>query len=230
MSRCCWTEGVKRWFRRWHISNVEHRGPGRFGEQAYWEGRYRSEASGPTEWFLSAEKTAKSAALAYGRHSGAVKRPRVLHVGCGLSQVGSEIAKIIDCDDVLNVDCSLAALRKLEEAVPWQRYRLWDAATDPAFESFDLILDKGTLDALQFAGSDPVVNYVGALRHWLQSGGLYCHWSDDAPEMKMDLLRSAFPDTDGFHVTFTTEDDDDDDTTTSFFHQWTYYRYLICRE
>jgi len=130
---------------------------------------------------------------------------------------------------VVNVDCSKTALERLEADVGFsekQSYVLWDAAQDSLHDDFDLVLDKGTLDALQFAGSDDLISFFQALRR--QQRALYLHWSDDAPEMKMDLLNAAFPSDDGYRCTFTEEEEDPDQSSSSLF-QWTYYRYSVRR-
>mmetsp|Transcript_7305 Transcript_7305/g.23917 ORF Transcript_7305/g.23917 Transcript_7305/m.23917 type:complete len:240 (-) Transcript_7305:198-917(-) len=227
-----WMEQVRRWHRLWHTCLVEHRGPGPFGDPSYWERRYRWSSGAPREWFVPSRVAARSAAATSRRQA------RVLHLGCGLSTLGRDVCELLG-GRATNVDCSTTALAKLEAAVddPFsqQSYVRWDAATEPPFGDFDLLLDKGTMDALQFSGSDALVNYFDALRFWLRRDALYLYWSDDVPEMKLDLLRAAFPPDDGWDVSFTVEDDDDDDNLAAggflgaSSSSWTYYRYSVTR-
>mmetsp|Transcript_26 Transcript_26/g.47 ORF Transcript_26/g.47 Transcript_26/m.47 type:complete len:129 (-) Transcript_26:80-466(-) len=121
-----------------------------------------------------------------------------------------------------------------------QQYYCWDATQSTCIgnniHDFHLLLDKGTLDALQFAGSDPLNNYFTTIRSCisrnLNLNPMYLHWSDDDPEMKMDLLTAAFPSSLGWHISCSQEEIYDDDTTTSknILFDWTYYRYTITNE
>lgn len=213
-----WQRNVRRWCEQWTSVIAEHRGPGRFGEAAYWKSAYR-QRRGPDEWFLTAQVAARGARRAFRPEH----RIRVLHLGCGRSTLGAVIAENFDVDVVVNADCSADALEQLEErtmkehaaTARTQRYELWDASDAWHGGRFDLVLDKGALDAFQFAGSDLVVNYCATLRACTDR--LYLHWSDDPPEMKTGLLHAAFPD---WTVSCVEEDDDS---------WWTYYRYSVER-
>lgn len=217
-----WQRNVQRWCNEWVSVIAEHRGPGRFGEAAYWKNTYRQQR-GPDEWFVTAQVAARGAQRAFRPE----RRIRVLHLGCGRSTLGAAIAEVFDVDVVVNADCSADALKQLEQRTKEehaatahaQRYELWDARDDWQGGRFDLVLDKGALDAFQFAGSDLVVKYCATLRACTSC--VYLHWSDDPPEMKTGLLRAAFPEDDGWTVACVEEETND--------AWWTYYRYSVLR-
>ena len=61
---------------------------------------------------------------------------------------------------------------------------------------FDLLVDKGTLDAVAFAGGTVLEGYFAAVREGLQQnrGSLWVHFSDEPPEgPRGALLRAALP-------------------------------------
>ena len=130
-----------------------------FGRQDYWQAAY---ATGHTaqEWFLSAGTAARSTADAVRSYAPAQAEPlRVAHLGCGASTLGAQIASTLQergcqVNMVLNLDCALAALSVCEahqSLLPGgslQQYSLWDAADAALPGDYDILLDKGTLDAL----------------------------------------------------------------------------------
>ena len=180
--------------------------PTKFGEARFWEDAYRREAA-PEEWYLGAVPAARAARAAYvaARRPGSPRRAQVaaLHLGCGTSTLGSALCSAfgpapLTVESVLNVDVSeaaLAALRRRQAGLPHadrQAYLCWDASAGVAPPGrFDLLLDKGVLDALECATPDALLAYLGSLRACLaQSRGLLVHWSDHEPE---ECVSSLFP-------------------------------------
>ena len=224
MTTRCWRQAVL----RWHRANVGDGGPGaRFGETTFWRTSYATKKA-PKEWFLSAEAAAASAARALDAH-GDFKAVRVLHAGCGLSALGLAFGEAVGAADVVNADVSSEALAALEAATSSsspasasrQTFVIWDAfSSEDAPGVFDVVLDKGTMDAAVFAGAEPLANYLGALRGCLcAEGAVLCHWSDEPPESRAELLRAAFP---SDAVFWSAVDDDDGD-------DWAYYSYVVVR-
>ena len=65
--------------------------------------------------------------------------------------------------------------------------------------SYDLLVDKGTLDALCFSTADDLVGYLSSIRRCLLAKSvesalppLLVHFTDDPPEVRMELLNAAF--------------------------------------
>jgi hypothetical protein len=133
---------------------------------------------------------------------------------------------------VHNVDISEEALLELEQAqaqLPGalkQRYARWDASAGlkPEAGPYDLVLDKGTLDALQFAGAEPLVSFFESLRPALEAGALMVHWTNEEPESRFELLNAAFPRTQGWRVSWATEEAPDGPASPS---DWAFYRYVV---
>ena len=60
---------------------------------------------------------------------------------------------------------------------------------------FDLVVDKGTFDAVQIAGSDDCQKFLHEMRRVLKKpGGKLLSLTDDIPEQRLDLLRGFLPD------------------------------------
>ena len=202
---------------RWHRASGGAGAGARFGDKAFWQQSYEAKRAA-REWFVGAETAAAGAAAACEAH-GVAASPRVLHAGCGVSRLGESFARAVPGAAVVNADASAAALAQLEAATRGaaQRFRAWDAfaaAAPPPGAPYDVVLDKGTLDAAIFAGEAALVNYCAALR--LADFAVLCHWSDEPPEVRGELLRAAFPEA---AVSWAAVDDGD--------AAWDYFAYVV---
>ena len=189
--------------------------------QYYWETQYVA-GSAADEWFMGAEEAAESTVDALGeclRGAACRARPlQVLNLGCGTSRMGHALADALATRHglearVMNVDYSPAAIRVASAASAHdhrQHYRVWDASAgtpppalpaQPQPARYHLVVDKGTMDALLFAGEDRLVSYCATLHDCLLPWGdatscdagapLFVHFSDD--EARGELLEAAFP-------------------------------------
>ncbi|XP_006869851.1 PREDICTED: endothelin-converting enzyme 2 isoform X7 [Chrysochloris asiatica] len=122
-------------------------------EVQYWDQRYRNAAnSAPYEWFgdFSSFRALLESEL----------RPedRILVLGCGNSALSYELF-LGGFPDVTSVDYSsvvVAAMRARYAHVPKLRWETMDVrALDFPSGSFDVVLEKGTLDALLAGERDP---------------------------------------------------------------------------
>jgi hypothetical protein len=244
--------------RAWHAGCAVR---GRFGSRHFWEAQY-SNGKAPAEWFLSAETAAASSTEAFGAHEQAFGSvgayARILHLGCGASSLGtclvSELASQLRLSArVMNTDTSAAALSLAARAVggdqQQQAFRVWDVAggePPPSLPStlyscgatsrYDMVVDKGVLDALCFATDDELVRYFSAVRSLLQSSSvesaappLLVHFTNDPPEVRAELLRAAFPSgaDERWRVACTAVDSELDGDAAD---GWECFRYLVHRE
>lgn len=268
-----WAAAVRRWDETYRVVTGGHIGD-RFGKHAFWETSYRRGTAPSEWFLSAETAAAATlhAYRAHVRQREPPSLSAI-NLGCGTSHLGSELIATFDAAatvptlrKVCNVDYSAAALETLEAAqsdplppeslqrdatqaaaVPRQTYRLWDVtaavADDPTSE-FDLLVDKGTLDAVAFAGGESLVGYLRYLRLALRPRGpgpppLLVHFSDEPPEVREELLRAAFPpepvEQEGggrWHVAACAVDEGGGEGGTrkgsleSLF-EWTYYRYCV---
>ncbi|KAK1315614.1 hypothetical protein QJS10_CPA05g00121 [Acorus calamus] len=116
-----------------------------YGEPTYWDRRYR-QAEGAFDWYQKYKALSPLLDLYLRRD-----RP-VLVVGCGNSTLGEEMVED-GYVDVVNVDISsvvIEAMQKKYHDVFQLKYVRMDVRDMSEFESesFDAIVDKGTLDSL----------------------------------------------------------------------------------
>ena len=240
--------------RRWHVK-CSH--ADKFGRHTFWESLY-ARGKAPKEWFLSAELAAASATSAFGTH----KRKRgggslghvcsILHLGCGTSELGSALVSAMAHElslsaHIMNTDYSPAAVEAARKAVhasqQQQTFQVWDAASVESPPSppssngspsshYDLLVDKGTLDALTFASEDMLVSYLSNLRQCLLARSpehtvppLLVHFTDDPPEVRGELLAAAFPAKadEGWRVAWSAVEQEDG----GWGEEWEYFRYSV---
>jgi len=210
--------------------------PSRFGERTYWEEFYRrkvgddgapqlgAKADGTFEWFLDPADVVEECVRALGEvedDDGAI-----LHVGCGTSALGIELARATG-RDVVNVDNSSEAIAAMHAAAAAGKHNvegaggecLWEERDGTALPAewagrFSLIVDKGTLDALAFAGASHAAALCAEMDRVLTPRGRLLFITDEVPEQRVDLLRACLP---AFAHTFRSMDDVRED--------WEYYVY-----
>ena len=169
-----------------------------FGSPEYWTGFYADPRHERFEWFVDAER-----ALALVRpRLRALRADRVLHVGAGTSALGPALAAD-GVGEVVNLDADADACRLAEGA--WRarggaraRACSWhagDARDLPARWSgrFDAAVDKGTTDALVFAGGGDAARALREIGRCLRPGGELWMITDDPPEDRVELLRDSLP-------------------------------------
>ena len=174
-----------------------------FGTSEYWKKFYDERAGAQFEWFLSAEDAMSELQPVLHNFEGTM-----LHVGCGTSGLGHALACTPGCKSVVNVDYSAEAIAAAMAAHS-QASNLSHASCAPATfvqadcrsldvtwsNQFDLVVDKGTFDAVQIAGSDDCQKFLHEMRRVLKKpGGKLLSLTDDIPEQRLDLLRGFLPD------------------------------------
>ncbi|KAG4135128.1 hypothetical protein ERO13_D08G197540v2 [Gossypium hirsutum] len=125
-----------------------------YGDALYWDSRYIQEAGGAFDWYQR-----------YSSLRPFVRRyvptsSRVLMVGCGNALMSEDMAKD-GYEDIMNIDISSVAIdmmRRKYEFVPQLKYMQMDVRDMSFFpdESFDSVMDKGTLDSLMCGTDAPI--------------------------------------------------------------------------
>lgn len=228
------------WERIWSPVLTEatgERSRSRFGELSFWEEFYLrkkradgapqlgANADGSFEWFLDPAEVVDECVRELD--SCPVDGP-ILHVGCGTSTLGVAVARISQ-RDVVNVDNSSEAVRAMNEAAAAGLYDIvgaestWvehdcTALPDEWRNRFAIVVDKGTLDALLFAGEGAAQRLCEETDRVLRPGGKLLFITDDPPEQRLEVLHACLP---HFQHSFRAMDDVRED--------WSYYLYTSAR-
>lgn len=140
-----------------------------FSKPEYWDERYKK-SSKPYDWYSSWEKIGPLVAEYMPPLNGAI-----LNVGCGSSRLPQELHDA-GYTNVTSIDYSPAVIEQMQQkhADLGQSFLLMDM-TQMAFanESFDLLVDKGALDALFTGAHDKVFEAVPEFFRVLKPGGRY---------------------------------------------------------
>ena len=215
--------------RRWHARHAAAH-PLPLGTHAYWQQAYAATDRGraPSEWFLEAAAAADEVRTAHRLHgSGETGALRALHVGCGTSHLGAALADTFGprLARVVNTDFSAAALATLEAELDGraeQEYLLSDMSSEGcALPQADLVVDKGTLDAVVFAGAPSTANFLCAVRDCMAPGAVYVHFTEEPPDYRTEVIEAAF-DAERWRIATATVEDDDSVPNT-------YFRYSVWR-
>ncbi|KAM3668140.1 eEF1A lysine and N-terminal methyltransferase [Ammospiza maritima maritima] len=123
------------------------RSPAEFSSARYWDRFFRQRGQRPFEWYGAFPE------LCPVLHKYVRPRDKVLVVGCGNSELSEQMYDVGMCQDIVNIDLSAAAVRQMRErsasARPGVSYLLMDMLhMDFPDAHFQVVLDKGTLDAL----------------------------------------------------------------------------------
>lgn len=166
----------------------------------------------PFEFLTSAESLHPFLENALQRDSQAPSSKRVLHVGCGNSMVGEYLIRSFGVQSVLNIDRDNVLLDQLKRR--WQRQRTTsdprlgprnegmafqcvDFCTeqvDSADGSFDLVVDKSTLDCT-LCSDRSTAALLAEMYRLLGTNGVYLVISFHNKELILPMLRDL-PDAD----------------------------------
>lgn len=143
-----------------------------YGDALYWDARYINEA-GFFDWYQ------RYSALRPFLRRYIPTSSRVLMVGCGNALMSEDMVKD-GYEDIMNIDISSIAIdmmRKKYADVPQLKYMQMDVRDMSFFpdESFDSVVDKGTLDSLMCGTTAPisVSQMLGEVSRLLKPGGIY---------------------------------------------------------
>ncbi|KAL3814783.1 hypothetical protein ACJIZ3_016051 [Penstemon smallii] len=145
-----------------------------YGDALYWDSRYVQEAnSGSFDWYQ------RYSALRPFVRKYISPTSRVLMVGCGNAVMSEDMVKD-GFEDIVNIDISSVAIdlmRKKYEHIPQLKYLQMDVKDMSFFadDTFDSVIDKGTLDSLMCGNDAPLSasQMLGEVSRLLKPGGVY---------------------------------------------------------
>ena len=152
--------------------------PSDFRSTSYWDSFFRKRADRLFDWYGE-----------YADLCGVLRRyakpaQNILHVGCGTSRLSEDLHDV-GYRRLTNIDLSEVAIERMCErnrsARPDLNFRVMDATKMEFDDSiFDVVLDKGTLDAMMGGNdveSDVVMKAFSEFRRVLKAGGRYVCFS-----------------------------------------------------
>ncbi|XP_062437732.1 eEF1A lysine and N-terminal methyltransferase isoform X2 [Rhea pennata] len=152
------------------------RSPREFGSAGYWARFFRQRGERPFEWY-GALPELRAALRRYLR-----PRDKVLVVGCGNSELSEQLYDAGLCEDIVNIDISDAVVRQMRERSGSGRPKMSYVRMDVLQMGFpdglfQVVLDKGTLDAIltdeEEATLAKVDRMFAEISRVLQVGGRY---------------------------------------------------------
>eukprot|EP00271_Cylindrocystis_brebissonii_P007843 TRINITY_DN21696_c0_g1_i2.p1 TRINITY_DN21696_c0_g1~~TRINITY_DN21696_c0_g1_i2.p1 ORF type:complete len:213 (+),score=29.62 TRINITY_DN21696_c0_g1_i2:198-836(+) len=159
-----------------------------YGETKYWNSRYKQEGMQTFDWYQ------RYSALANLMDKYVSKKGKILVAGCGNSGMSAEMFedgyKLIH-----NVDISPVVVEAMKEkykdfpAMEWEVMDVKSMTFED--ESFDTVVDKGTLDSLM-CGDDSTVNarkMLSGVSRILRPNGTYVLITYGDPRLRMSHLQ-----------------------------------------
>lgn len=160
-----------------------------YGEAEYWNARYLEETEVSFDWYQ------RYSALRPFLRKYISCSSRILVVGCGNSLMSEDMMKD-GYMDILNIDISyivIEMLRKCYAHTPQLKYMQMDVRDMSLFEddSFDSVIDKGTLDSLMCGTDAPfsVSRMINEVNRLLKPGGIYMLITYGDPSVRIPHLN-----------------------------------------
>jgi ubiquinone/menaquinone biosynthesis C-methylase UbiE len=161
-----------------HLSLFSCLALGDFGDPKYWNDAYAT-GKAPKEWYKASlgQVLSEIKDLLGSSERLSQSNTQVLHVGCGMSRWSMELADL--GWNVTNIDSSTAAIQNMKErAIEHTRLRFSVMDVTSLLlpdDSFDVVLDKGTLHALGsgIASRSSMHKMVKESARILRAGGLF---------------------------------------------------------
>jgi SAM-dependent methyltransferase len=158
-----------------------------YGTFAYWEARYAN-TTDSFDWF----KPVPLSILTFPKSS------KIIHLGCGNSELGHFLYQN-GWTNICNVDYSPSVISLMKTRYPLMEWIVADIFDLSSFLSFDVAIDKGTLDALltdpydqwdpEPQVRDKILRYTTQVYNSLKDGGLFLHITFAQPHFRKLFLH-----------------------------------------
>ena len=160
-----------------------------FGSHEFWENRYINQTQ-PFEWYFD-WKYAEQEVSPFVKN-----KDLALIIGCGNSEMSSELQQK-DVKMIVSIDVSKTVISQMAEKYKENKNLLWYEmdCTDMSFkdELFDVVLDKGTFDAI-FCGDNSISNILSSLSEiWrvLKNNGFFIEISFGKPKDRLNCFKKS---------------------------------------
>lgn len=130
---------------------------------------------------------------------------QILMVGCGNSKMSNQMYKD-NFKNIINIDISDVVIDKMQKQFPLMKWLEMDA-TKMTFEdnTFDCVIDKGTLDAIMCCGNPrPPTRMIREMHRVTKIGGKYCIITHGAPDTRVGYFNRFIEDDYKFDLQYET--------------------------
>ena len=170
-----------------------------YGDPEYWEKRYEEQQGRTFDWLES------YASLRPLLSPLCPQNARILILGCGNAELGESLYKD-GCTHIDNIDISSTVIAQMKERNAGLTDMTWSVmdvrALDFPSSTFDLAIDKSTIDAL-LCGDNSYINVAKMTREVqrvLKTGGTYMAISYGHPCTRLEHLQWKYLDWEVSHV------------------------------
>ena len=155
-----------------------------FGTHDYWDNGYKT-GEAPREWFIPYEKMSRFLKKRVPTTS------KTLVIGCGTSKLTPEMYDD-GFKDIKSMDFSETAIEQMRREYPnfeWDLENVLKMSYPD--ESFDFIMDKGTLDCMFFMDetNEKITQMLKEVWRVIKQGGFYAVVTCGCPMQRMSLLE-----------------------------------------
>lgn len=168
----------------------------RYKDVNYWNERFSEEES--YDWLAEYEDLRDILKENLKRQN---KNPKILQLGCGNSQLSLDLYED-GYDDITNIDISQVLISKMKRKYPHLNYEVMDMTKlDYCDDSFDLVIEKATLDALlvdskspwdlESKGSKQVSQSLSQVKRVLKKDGVFISITFSQPHFRVPLLAQS---------------------------------------
>jgi len=175
-------------------ASTENRPKPRFANKEYWEQRYKSTKREHFDWYGTWASASSVTIKPHVVSHFPSNVGSILNIGCGNSRMPQELADD-GYPEVISIDISDAAVEKMAATfahIPGLKFLQMDA-TKMTFQdnSFDVVFEKGTLDALYTGSVELVKQVISEVYRVLRPGGIFVSVTFGDPGSRTDLNMTS---------------------------------------